>query len=131
MRRVLGGIAVLVLLGVTAYAQTFRGAINGTVTDPSGAVVTGATVKATNMATAVTLTTTTTSDGQFSLQDLPLGAYKVEVSSSGFRPAAFDNVAVTAGNVYTLPVKLAAGSAGTTVVEVSAEALALDTTTVQ
>src|SRR5438034_818476 len=122
---------VLVLFfSVAGCAQTFRGAINGTVTDPSGAVVAGASVKATNTATAVVLTTTTTSEGQFSFQDLPLGTYKVEVSSSGFRPVAFDKVAVTAGSIYTLPVKLTAGSAGTTVVEVSAEALTLDTTTV-
>ncbi len=130
MRRTLGIVAVLLLLGMVGYAQTFRGAINGTVTDPSGAVVAGASVKATNTATAVVLTTTTTSEGQFSFQDLPLGTYKVEVSSSGFRPVAFDKVAVTAGSIYTLPVKLTAGSAGTTVVEVSAEALTLDTTTV-
>src|SRR4030088_2196189 len=129
MKRLLGSLIVLALLGVTAYAQTFRGAINGTVTDPSGAVVSGATVKATNSATAVAVTTVTTNDGQFSFQDLPLGTYKIEVSSAGFRPTAIDNVTVTAGSVYTLPVKLSAGSAGTTVVEVSAAALTLDTTT--
>src|SRR3989442_14268588 len=73
MRRTLGIVAVLLLLGMVGYAQTFRGAINGTVTDPSGAVVAGASVKATNTATAVVLTTTTTSEGQFSFQDLQLG----------------------------------------------------------
>jgi hypothetical protein len=129
MKRLVGSLVVLTLLGLAAYAQTFRGAINGTVTDPSGAVVSGATVKATNSGTAVALTTVTTSDGQFSFQDLPLGSYKIEVSSAGFRPTAIDNVTVTAGGVYTLPVKLSAGSAGTTVVEVSAAALVIDTTT--
>src|ERR1700716_1697474 len=128
-RLLLGSVIVFVLLGLSAYAQTFRGAINGTVTDPSGAVVSGATVKATNSGTAVAVTTVTTNDGQFSFQDLPLGTYKIEVSSAGFRPTAIDNVAVTAGSAYTLPVKLSAGSAGTTVVEVSAAALTLDTTT--
>src|SRR6184192_35197 len=103
---------VLVLFfSVTAYAQTFRGAINGTVTDPSGAVVAGANVKATNSGTGVTLSTVSTSDGQFAFQDLPLGTYKIEVSASGFRPTAIDNVTVTAGGAYTVPVKLAAGSA--------------------
>lgn len=123
-------ILALVAVTVTVQAQTFRGAINGTVTDPSGAVVSGAKVKATNTATGVALETATTSDGQFSFQDLPLGSYKVEVSVSGFRPALYDNVAVIAGNTYTLPVKLATGSAGTTVVEVAANAVTLDTTTV-
>ena len=129
MRVLLSRFIVLVLLGATGYAQTFRGAINGTVTDASGAVVTGASVKATNVATAVGITATTTSGGEFAFQDLPLGTYKVEVTAAGFRSAAVDNISVTAGGVYTLPVKLAAGSAGTTVVEVSAAALTLDTTT--
>jgi hypothetical protein len=129
MRGLLSRFIVLVLLGATGYAQTFRGAINGTVTDASGAVVTGASVKATNVATAVGITATTTSGGEFAFQDLPLGTYKVEVTAAGFRSAAVDNISVTAGGVYTLPVKLSAGSAGTTVVEVSAAALTLDTTT--
>jgi len=129
MRRVLGILVALALLAVAGNAQTFRGAINGTVTDPSGAVVTGANVKATNTGTGVAQTTTTTGDGEFSFQDLPLGTYKIEVLTPGFRPATFDNVSVTAGSAYTLPVKLSPGSAGTTVVEVSAAALVLDTTT--
>ena len=129
MRSLLSRMMVLVLLGATGYAQTFRGAINGTVTDPSGAVVAGASVKATNVATAVAITATTTSGGEFAFQDLPLGSYKIEVTATGFRSAAVDNITVTAGGVYSLPVKLAAGSAGTTVVEVSAAALTLDTTT--
>src|SRR5712671_164836 len=128
-RLVLGSLIVLVLLSLAAYAQTFRGAINGTVTDPSGAVVSGATVKATNTGTGIAQTASTTGDGEFSFQDLPLGTYKISVTASGFRPVTVDNVTVTAGSSYTLPVKLAAGSAGTTVVEVSAAALTLDTTT--
>src|SRR5208282_4015473 len=129
MRSLLSRMMVLVLLGATGYAQTFRGAINGTVTDPSGAVVTGASVKATNTATAVTLTTATTSGGEFAFQDLSIGVYKVEVSAPGFRAAVVDNVTVTAGAIYTLPVKLSPGATGTTVVEVSAASLTLDTTT--
>ena len=129
MRHRLWTVMLVMLVAVAAQAQTFRGAINGTVTDPSGAVVTGASVKAANTATGVAVTAITTSDGQFSFQDLPLGTYKVTVSAAGFQPAAVDNVAVTAGGVYTLPVKLTVGSAGTTAVEVSAAALILDTTT--
>jgi hypothetical protein len=120
---------MLLLAASTLFSQTFRGAINGTVTDPAGAVLAGATVKATNPATGITTDTTTTSDGQFSFQDLPLGSYKISVTAGGFTPATVENVPVTAGSVYTLPVKMKLGSA-TTTVEVSAEALALDTTTV-
>ena len=102
MRRWLGLILATMLVAVSAYGQTFRGAINGTVADPSGALVAGATVKATNTATGVPLTAVTTSDGQFAFQDLPLGSYKLEVTAAGFRSAAVDNVPVTAGGAYTL-----------------------------
>jgi Carboxypeptidase regulatory-like domain len=128
MRRI--GIATIVVLlfAVAGFGQTFRGAINGTVTDQSGAVVASASVKATNVATDVTLTTLTTSDGVFSFQDLPLGTYKVAVSASGFKAEIVDKVTVTAGSIYTLPVKLNVGAADMTAVEVSAAALTLDTT---
>src|ERR1022692_3058799 len=122
-------ILVVLLLSVLGYSQTFRGAINGTVTDQSGAVVANASVKATNNGTGVTLSTLSTSDGGFAFQDLPLGTYKIAVIASGFKAETIDNVTVTAGNIYTLPVKLAVGAAGTTSVEVSAAALSLDTTT--
>ena len=128
MRRLLSftifGVSFVLVLffSVTGYAQTFRGAINGTVTDPSGALVAGANVKATNTATGVVLSTVTTSDGQFAFQDIPLGSYKVAVTASGFSPVTVDKVQVTAGVIYTLPVKLTVGREAT-VVEVSAAAL--------
>jgi hypothetical protein len=128
MRRLLGALVVLVLVGATGYAQTFRGAINGTVNDPSGAVVAGADVKATEIATAIVHSTLTTSGGEFSFQDLPVGAYRVTVTVKGFQQTNVENVNVTAGNVYTVPVKLTMGRE-TTAVEVSAAALEVDTTT--
>src|ERR1700747_748747 len=123
MRRRGAAVVFVMLFAVAGFAQTFRGAINGTVTDQSGAVVASAAVKATNVATEVAISTVTTSDGQFAFQDIPLGTYKVSVTASGFRSVTVENVSVTAGSIYTLPVKLSAGSAGTTVVEVSAAAL--------
>src|SRR6202051_417118 len=111
-----------------ALAQTFRGAINGTVTDPSGAAIASAKVTATETATSVAHDTVSTSDGQFSFQDLPPGTYTVTVSAQGFQQTAVSNVTVTAGNVYTVPVKLNVGAQSSTV-EVSAAALEVDTTT--
>jgi hypothetical protein len=128
MKRILGILVALALLAVAGNAQTFRGAINGTVTDPSGAVVAGASVKATNSGTGIVQTTTTTSDGQYSFQDLPLGTYSVAVTASGFPMVTVEKVEVTAGSAYTLPVKLSIEKQ-TTTVEVSAAALMLNTTT--
>ena len=128
MRRLFLAVGMILTLGVAANAQTFRGAINGTVTDPSGASVPNATVKATESTTGIDHATVTSSDGQFAFQDLPLGAYKVTVTASGFPPNTVDNVTVTAGSIYTLNVKLSLQST-TTTVEVSAAAITLDTTT--
>jgi hypothetical protein len=129
MRRLEVIVLLVLLMAGASYGQTFRGAISGTVTDQSGAVVANASVKATDVGTQVTLSTVSTSDGVFSFQDLPLGAYNISVTATGFKSETVNNVAVTAGNIYTLPVKLSVGSAGTTAVEVSAAALTLDTTT--
>jgi hypothetical protein len=126
--RVTFATVVLTLIAFTGYAQTFRGAINGTVTDPSGAIVPGATVAARDKATGLEHATVTTSDGQFAIQDLPVGAYKVTVTVAGFPTYALDNVGITAGAIYTLLVKLSMQQQSTTV-EVLAATLTLDTTT--
>ena len=129
MKRLLEAAVALLLMGITGSAQTFRGAINGTVTDQTGAVLAGAAVKATDTGTGIVLSTVTTGDGQFAFQDLPAGTYQVSVTSSGFTPLTVDKVPVTAGGVYTLPVTLKVGQQATAV-EVSAAAVQIDTTTV-
>src|SRR5580698_1607352 len=100
MKRVLT-LFVLLLSDVAFLgAQTFRGSINGTVTDPSGAFVPNAQVQATETATSVNHNTVTTADGQFSVQDLPLGDYKISVAAPGFATYTADSVPVTAGSIY-------------------------------
>src|SRR5216683_4991199 len=128
MKRLVLAILVVLSLAVGVNAQTFRGAINGTVTDPSGAVVPNAQVKATENSTGIDHTTVTTSDGAFAFQDIPLGFYKVTVTATGFPAYTVDRVEVVAGTIYTLNVKLSLQQQATTV-EVSAAALTLDTTT--
>src|SRR5579863_4665934 len=128
MRRFFLAVLVILTLSFAVNAQTFRGAINGTVIDPSGSSVPNAQVKATETATGIDHNTVTSSDGGFSLQEVPLGFYRVTVTATGFPPYAVDKVEVTAGTIYTLNVKLTL-QATTTTVEVSAAALTLDTTT--
>lgn len=67
-----------------ALAQTFRGGINGSVVDASGAAVPNATVVVTNVDMGSTKTSASTSAGEFLFQDLPLGTYSVAVSAPGF-----------------------------------------------
>jgi hypothetical protein len=85
-------------------------------------------VKAIETATGLEHSTVTTTDGQFSFQDIPLGLYKITITAAGFPPYTVDKLEVVAGTIYTLPVKLSMQQQSTTV-EVSAAALALDTTT--
>jgi hypothetical protein len=120
-------LAFALVLNQNSSAQTFRGGINGTVTDQSGAVIPGATVDAVDVATSISHKSVSSSAGEFIFQELPLGAYSVTVSASGFQTAKYNNVSVIAGTIYTLPVKLSVAS-GAETVEVSAAALALDTT---
>jgi Carboxypeptidase regulatory-like domain len=121
-------IAILISFPKNNFGQTFRGGINGTVTDQSGAVVPGASVEAVESATGVSHKTLTSSAGGYVFQDMPLGTYVVKVAGQGFKQATVSNVPVTAGVIYTLPIKLSVQSAGETV-EVSASSLVLDTTT--
>ena len=125
-------VSALVLGGVTspaALAQTFRGAIHGSVTDAANALVTSADVTAKNKATALSYATLSSNSGVFSFQDLPIGSYTVTVHKAGFRDTVADNVPVEAGSVYELTVPLAVASA-VNAVEVTANAVAVETSTV-
>ena len=119
---------VLVGASVASGAQTFRGGINGSVTDGTGATVAGASVVATDVATGVKITSVSSSSGEFLFNDLPLGEYSVTVVAQGFANTKVDHVNVSAGVNYTLPVKLQVSATAETV-EVSAASLSLDTTT--
>jgi len=86
---------LLSLFIVSATAQVSKGSISGTVIDPSGAVVSGAEVRATDLATNQVLSTNSDNSGLFKLPLLAVGTYKVEVSKSGFRKAEVNGVDVT------------------------------------
>ncbi|HEY4009326.1 MAG TPA: TonB-dependent receptor [Acidobacteriaceae bacterium] len=122
-------VALLLTTSLTTLAQTFRGGINGTVTDSTGASVASAAVIATNAGTGVKTSGVSTSSGEFLFQDLPLGDYSITVTAPGFANTRIDHITVSAGQIYTLPVKLAVSSTAESV-EVSASAVSLDTTSV-
>ncbi|MBV8436157.1 MAG: TonB-dependent receptor [Silvibacterium sp.] len=110
-----------------ARSQTFRGGINGVVTDQSGAVVAGAQVTATDTATGVEHATVTSSGGEYSFPDLPLSSYTVTADAPGFQKVQVSKVEIKAGSIYSLPIKLSVAQQATTV-EVNAAALTLDPT---
>src|SRR3990167_8557207 len=81
-------LAVLLLGGASpVFAQKITGDITGTVTDPSGAVVPGATVTAENVGTGLSRSAKTAATGDYRLVELPPGLYKVSVQAAGFKTA--------------------------------------------
>lgn len=105
MRKALGLVFVAVFATIVG-AQTPTGAINGSVADDSGAGVANAQVQAVNQDTGVQNTVTTSSNGQYSFPNLPVGTYTVTVTVQGFEVDEEADIAVTDGSVSTLTVSL-------------------------
>jgi len=101
---------LIMIAGTAAFAQAGRGGINGLVTDPSGAVVSGAKVAAKNRATGLSTSTVTTAAGLYSFVSLNPGTYEVTASRKGFEAVAQDNVPVTVDQTSTVNIALQVGS---------------------
>jgi hypothetical protein len=107
--------AVLFVSCPLAFSQQTLGSLNGTVTDSSGAVVQGVTVKARALATNLEVTATTRPDGSFSLADLPIGNYDVIFSKDGFQGASYPQIIIQGNRTATVNAKLKPGSVSSTV----------------
>src|SRR6201981_1428352 len=128
MKRCSGLILFLLLISSALLAQTFRGTILGTVTDPQGAVVAGAKVTVRNVNTGLERTTQTSSDGSYSVPELPTGTYTVTVTQSGFQTSSVTGIAVEVSAEKRVDVGMKAGQV-TETVEVSGETLPIVETT--
>ncbi len=124
-------LSFIVLAASTLSAQTFRGTILGTVTDPSGAVVSGARVAVRNTNTGLERTAQTSADGSYSIPELPIGTYSVTVNQSGFQTSVTTDVKVDVATERRVDVALKTGEVSTRV-EVSGELLPqVETTSAQ
>lgn len=92
-----------------AFGQGAVGTLTGTVEDTSGAVVPGAAIVVTNVATGVESRTTTTSAGAYTLPYLPAGTYRVRVTAPGFRPAEQENVILRVAQNQAVNITLELG----------------------
>ena len=120
---------LLLLISTSLTAQTFRGTILGTVTDPQGAVIPGAKVTVHNVNTGLERTTQTSDDGSYSVPELPIGTYNVTATQTGFQTAVISNVAVDVAAEKRVDFVFRAGQVSEKV-EVSGEALPqVETTT--
>jgi hypothetical protein len=126
-RRIIGWVAVFLLLAVVAGAQGL-GTIVGTVTDATGAVIPDAAVRLRQTDTGIERTAKANAQGYFSLPSLPPSVYEIEVTSAGFEP--FRRVGIVLGVDQSVTVNAQLGLAGTVEsVTVSAAVAPVNTTT--
>lgn len=116
----------IVLFSNLAHAQ-YRTSIQGVVTDPSGAVIPGATLTLTNPATNEKQVRTSNGDGVFNFNALPAFHYNLEVEKEGFHKKVLDNVELIPEQANALSVQLELGAATQTVTVSGSEVPAIDT----
>jgi hypothetical protein len=115
------------LFAPSAFSQQITGSIRGTVTDPSGAVVDGATVSAKQSETGLTRTTASDHSGVYLLLDLPVGHYQLQVERSGFQTYLQQGITLDVNEAATISVSLKVGT-GSDRVEVNADADLIEST---
>jgi hypothetical protein len=103
------------MAGVVAHAQVTGATLSGTITDPSGAAVVGATVSAKNTATGISKDVTSDSAGLYTLPNLEPSAYEIRVSATGFSTAVQSNLALAVGQQQQLNFAMKVGETSTTV----------------
>jgi hypothetical protein len=118
---------IFILISAIAFGQRITGGITGQVTDPQGAVVSGAKVTVQNEATGSKLETKTSDLGTFQAASLQPAEYKVTIEAAGFA-SYIGKVVVRVGIESPFNAKLAVGSAAATEVSVQADAVTVDTT---
>jgi carboxypeptidase family protein len=101
--------SLIILVNASAFGQG-NAALTGTVTDPTGATVAGASVTATNIGTNVADTTQASGGGVYRFPTLPVGIYSIGVQATGFKSAKVENVVLTVGQTVTQDVRLEIGA---------------------
>src|SRR5881392_903885 len=123
-------ILAISLAAPLADAQSTGGRIRGTVTDPSGGAVVGATVTLINEATHATRDVQTGANGEYIFLEVPVGSYEVDLASQGFKKYARKGVPLNLNEAISVDVVLQIGGS-TDVVEVTGAPPVIDTTSTQ
>jgi len=119
------------LTASSAFADNVYGKIRGTVTDPSGAVIAGATITATNVGTGIVKTVTSSTDGSYEFLQLAAPAtYSVKAEQAGFRAFEAQNLSLLVEQTYVLNIKMEVGVV-TQQITVEANPAQVETTSIQ
>jgi hypothetical protein len=100
----------------TSWAQYPTARLGGTVTDPSGAVISGASITVRDLGTGYTQSTSTTAAGQYLFPSLPVGNYQVTVSMAGYTSYVQKGIVLSLGQAATQNVQLQVGTVSQEVV---------------
>ena len=120
---------LLTLVPVAVFGQAISGDLIGAVRDATGAVIPNATVEATNLGTGYKISTTTSASGEYRFTNLPEGHYSLQATSGSLK-GGFADIEVVLNKTATANITATVAGA-TTTVEVSEQAVTIDTTTAQ
>lgn len=124
-------IVLTIMLSVqSAFGDNLYASIRGTVVDPSGAVVPGANLTATNLATGLTYRATSDSNGSFAFLQLPIGDYSVKAEKSGFKTFSEGHIHLDLDQIFNLRAAMELGSTSETIT-VEANSAQVETTSMQ
>ncbi|HEU5236794.1 MAG TPA: carboxypeptidase-like regulatory domain-containing protein, partial [Pyrinomonadaceae bacterium] len=102
-------VALCLLVPTSAWAQSITATIVGTVTDPGGAAVPNAQVTARNVETGLSRTVTSSDEGTYRIEFLPVGKYTVDVTLSGFKRANVSDIVLEVNDTKRVDVSLSVG----------------------
>src|SRR5437764_6397900 len=108
--RFLGRGAFLLVFALSALAQSDRGSVTGTVSDPAGAVVASAAIQVRNIDTGAVYQVASTTTGNYALTQLPAGSYEMTVTVPGFKQYVRRGILVEVAQTYRVDVLLEVGS---------------------
>jgi len=106
---------IYLLSASNLFGQTTFGAITGTVTDPSGAVLTAAKVSVISEGEGTVRDVTTGSTGVFAVPNLTVGKYRLQVTAAGFAPYERTGIILSANQVFNADIKMSLAQSGTSV----------------
>ena len=123
-------VLAMVLLATVIAWSSITGSISGIVTDPSGALISGATVTAKNMQTGITTSVTSDSKGFYNFPALPVGSYDIEITQTGFRSYRKTGLVIDANSALRADAALQLGAASEKI-EITAETAHVETESTQ
>ena len=124
-------LALLLCVPLLVMGQSTTATLVGTVTDPGGSVVPGATVTVRNVDTGLSRTATTNDEGNYRFEFLPIGKYSIEVSYTGFKKALLNDIVLQVNDTVRADAALSVGQVSETVTVSEIATPAVNTTTTE